>query len=159
MRPKSRALALGSAGALVTATLIAGAVATPAAGANNGQGQDRETRGAAIAAERAAKAGIDWQDCPADWGLVKPIQCGYVSVPLDYADPYGKQIKLAVDRIGNTGTKEERQGALVYNPGGPGGSGLRFPTRVTNSLVPLQAGVVLADGLGESECHDGVPVS
>lgn len=29
------------------------------------------------------------------------------------------------------GTKEERQGALVYNPGGPGGSGLRFPRRVT----------------------------
>ncbi|MGW9033071.1 Kelch repeat-containing protein, partial [Streptomyces sp. NPDC055722] len=25
--------------------------------------------------------------------------------------------------------------------------------------MPLQAGVVLADGLGESECHDGVPVS
>jgi pimeloyl-ACP methyl ester carboxylesterase len=54
-----------------------------------------------------------------------------VSVPLDYAHPYGKQIKLAVDRIGNTGTKAERQGALVYNPGGPGGSGMRFPRRVT----------------------------
>ncbi|MFF4760927.1 alpha/beta hydrolase [Streptomyces sp. NPDC001292] len=135
MRPKSRVLALGSAGALVTATLMAGAVATPAAGANNGQGQDRETRGAAIAAERAAKAGIDWQDCPADLGLSKLIRCGWVSVPLDYADPYGKQIKLAVDRIGNTGTEQERQGALVYNPGGPGGSGLRFPTRVINKTV------------------------
>lgn len=96
-------------GVLVTATLIAGAVAAPSATADSrhgwSHGQSREQRGAAVAADRAAKAGIDWQDCPADWGLVKPIQCGWVSVPLDYAHPHGKQIKLAVDRIGSTGTK------------------------------------------------------
>ncbi|WP_445271026.1 alpha/beta fold hydrolase, partial [Streptomyces sp. DSM 41634] len=57
--------------------------------------------------------------------------------------PYGKQIKLAVDHIGNTGTKAERQGAIVYNPGGPGGSGLRFPTRVTNKN-PVWANVAKA---------------
>ncbi|MFF5498628.1 alpha/beta hydrolase [Streptomyces aquilus] len=132
-RPTRRATAFGSAGVLVTATLIAGAVAAPTANASAGarHGQDREARGVAIAAARAEKAGIDWQDCPADWGLEKPIQCGWVTVPLDYAKPNGKQIKLAVDRIGNTGTPAERQGALVYNPGGPGGSGLRFPRRVT----------------------------
>ncbi|MCT7351987.1 alpha/beta hydrolase [Streptomyces sp. 15-116A] len=134
-RPKRRAVALGSAGVLVTATLISGAVAAPTASATadttTHRGKDREARGVAIAAARAAKTGIDWQDCPADWNLAKPIQCGWVSVPLDYAKPYGKQIKLAVDRIGNTGTKSERQGALLYNPGGPGGSGLRFPARVT----------------------------
>ncbi|NUQ96271.1 MAG: alpha/beta fold hydrolase, partial [Streptomyces sp.] len=145
MRRKKRATALGSAGVLAAATLIAGAVAAPSASATAGArpGKDREARGAAIAAERAAKAGIDWQDCPADWGLEKPIQCGYVSVPVDYAHPYGKQIKLAVDRIGNTGTKEERQGALVYNPGGPGGSGLRFPRRVT-TRNPIWANVAKA---------------
>lgn len=106
-RPKWRTTALGSAGVLVTATLIAGAVTAPAASASGDSrgGQDREARGAAIAAAKAEKAGIDWQDCPADWGLEKPIQCGWVTVPLDYAKPYGKQIKLAVDRIGNTGTK------------------------------------------------------
>ncbi|MFE1337268.1 alpha/beta hydrolase [Streptomyces sp. NPDC058733] len=129
---KRRTAAIGSASVLAAATLIAGAATAPTAYASAGHGQDREARGAAIAAARAAKAGIDWKDCPADWGLAKPIQCGWVSVPLDYAHPYGKQIQLAVDRIGNTGTKQERQGALVYNPGGPGGSGMRFPTRVTN---------------------------
>ncbi|WP_026248717.1 alpha/beta hydrolase [Streptomyces sp. LaPpAH-108] len=129
-RPKNLILALSSAGTLV-ASLIAGAVAAPAATADSRHGQDREARGAAIAAARAAHRGIDWQDCPADWGLAKPIQCGWVTVPVDYAHPHGKQIKLAVDRIGNTGTKQDRQGALVYNPGGPGGSGMRFPTRVT----------------------------
>ncbi|BFO19549.1 hypothetical protein SHKM778_59370 [Streptomyces sp. KM77-8] len=118
---------------LVAATLIAGAVAAPTASAtaDSHHVKDREATGVAIAADRAAKAGIDWQDCPADWNLAAPIQCGWVSVPMDYAKPYGKQIKLAVDRIGNTGTRSERQGALLYNPGGPGGSGLRFPARVT----------------------------
>ncbi|MGW0946251.1 alpha/beta hydrolase [Streptomyces sp. NPDC002623] len=144
IRPNKRTAALGSAGVLVTAALIAGAVAAPTASATSSRsGQDREARGAAVAAERAAKAGIDWQDCPADWGLEKPIQCGWVTVPLDYAKPNGRQIKLAVDRIGNTGTPAERQGALVYNPGGPGGSGLRFPRRVVTK-APVWANVAKA---------------
>ncbi|MFE9774514.1 alpha/beta hydrolase [Streptomyces sp. NPDC005931] len=142
---KRRAAALGPAGVLVTATLIAGAVTAPTASAtaDTHHGSHSEAKGVAIAAARAAKAGIDWQDCPADWNLAKPIQCGWVSVPLDYAKPYGKQIKLAVDRIGNTGTQAERQGALLYNPGGPGGSGLRFPARVTGKN-PVWADVAKA---------------
>ncbi|WP_256726190.1 alpha/beta hydrolase [Streptomyces sp. MNU77] len=128
-----RTTVLGSAGALVAGTLIAGAMAAPAAGADgrrHGRG-DAEARGVAVAAHRAANAGIDWRDCPEDWGLAAPIQCGRVTVPLDYARPNGKKIELAVDRHVSTGTKAERQGALLYNPGGPGGSGLRFPARVT----------------------------
>ncbi|WP_372443624.1 alpha/beta hydrolase [Streptomyces adelaidensis] len=138
MKPTRRAAAFGSAGLLVTATLIAGAVTAPAASAatDTASVQDREAKGVALAAEKAAKKGVKWQDCPESWGLEKPITCGWVTVPLDYAKPNGKQIKLAVDRIGSTGTKKERQGALVYNPGGPGGSGLRFPRRVTTK-APL----------------------
>lgn len=53
-RPKSRLLALGSAGVLVTATLVAGAVSAPTAGAASRPGPDREAKGAGIAANRAA---------------------------------------------------------------------------------------------------------
>ncbi|MDT0550019.1 MULTISPECIES: alpha/beta hydrolase [Streptomyces] len=123
---------LGTAGGVLTGALIAGALATPMASAKaRTPGGAAEARGVAIAAARAAEAGVDWKDCPADWSLEKPIQCGYVTVPLDYAKPGGRTIKLAVDRIGSTGSATERQGALVYNPGGPGGSGLKFPRRVT----------------------------
>ncbi|MFD3915303.1 alpha/beta hydrolase [Streptomyces sp. NPDC058603] len=125
-----RTAVLGSAGTLLTGTLIAGAIAAPAATADGRHHGDPAAYGATVAAERAANKGIDWQDCPADWALEKPIQCGWVSVPLDYTKPNGRQIKIAVDRIGNTGTKQERQGSLVYNPGGPGGSGMAFPRRV-----------------------------
>ena len=57
----------------------------PAANADSRHGGSSEARGVQIAAERAAKQGIDWADCPADWGIAKPIQCGWVTVPLDYA--------------------------------------------------------------------------
>ncbi|MGP3684396.1 alpha/beta hydrolase [Streptomyces sp. IBSNAI002] len=108
--------------------MLAPSATAASAGRDNGAA---EAVGVQIAAARAARTGIDWKDCPADWGFEKPIQCGWVKVPLDYTKPFGKTIDIAVDRIGNTGTKEERQGALVYNPGGPGGSGMRFPRRVT----------------------------
>ncbi|AQW48191.1 alpha/beta hydrolase [Streptomyces violaceusniger] len=127
-----RTALFGVAGGVITGALITGALAAPTAGASERTpGGAAEARGVAVAAATAAKKGIDWADCPADWGLAKPIQCGYVTVPLDYAKPNGRTIKLAVDRIGNTGSASERQGSLIYNPGGPGGSGLRFPTRVT----------------------------
>lgn len=127
-----RTAVLGSAGTLLAGALIAGAVAAPSATADGRHHDNSAAYGAKIAAERAANKGIAWQECPADWGIAKGIQCGWVSVPLDYTKPNGKQIKLAVDRIGNTGTAKERQGALIYNPGGPGGSGMAFPARVVN---------------------------
>ncbi|MER6311288.1 alpha/beta hydrolase [Streptomyces sp. NPDC001657] len=122
---------LGAAGTLVTGALLATAIATPASAGEHHKKGSAEARGVHIAAARAAKKGIDWQDCPADWGLKSPVQCGFVTVPVDYARPGGRTIKIAVDRAVSTGGKEERQGSLLYNPGGPGGSGMRFPTRIT----------------------------
>ncbi|MFF3252753.1 alpha/beta hydrolase [Actinacidiphila glaucinigra] len=123
----------------LTAALIAGTVATAApqtavarsAPKTHGHSGTAEAQGVRIAAAQAARKGIDWAACPADWGIASPVECGWVTVPVDYAKPYGKTIKIAVDRVGNTGTAAERQGALIYNPGGPGGSGMRFPLRVT----------------------------
>lgn len=142
MRPNAIA---GAAGTVLAGTLVAGFLAAPTAGAAQAvPGGAAEAKGVKIAAERAAKSGVKWQDCPADWGqLPKPIQCGFVTVPVDYAKPNGRTIKIAVDRAKSTGTADERQGALVYNPGGPGGSGLRFPTRVT-SKNPLYANIAKA---------------
>lgn len=127
-----RKAALGAAGTLVTGALLTGAIAaTPASAGEQHKTGKAEARGVQTAAARAAKKGIDWQDCPADWGLKPPVQCGYVTVPVDYARPDGRTIKIAVDRAVSTGGKEKRQGSLLYNPGGPGGSGMRFPTRIT----------------------------
>lgn len=103
----------------------------PVAGAPAHNDRSAAARGVAVAAARAAAKGVNWEECPQSWGLASPIQCGYVTVPVDYAHPDGRTIKLAVSRARNTGSEDERQGSLVYNPGGPGGSGLDFPTYIT----------------------------
>ncbi|MEU5019844.1 alpha/beta hydrolase [Streptomyces angustmyceticus] len=54
------------------------------------------------------------------------VECGTLTVPLDYARPDGKKIHLTVSRIRAT-ARRERQGTLVFNPGGPGASSMEFP--------------------------------
>ncbi|MFH9662145.1 alpha/beta hydrolase [Streptomyces sp. NPDC017248] len=125
-----------AAGSLLLTSLIAapaggasGAPGTPAAGS-------AELRGTAVAVARARAAGIDFGPCaPADVpGTPAGVRCGTVSVPLDYAHPDGRQIKLTVSRARasqkdphNSKRKVPRQGALVFNPGGPGATGMYFP--------------------------------
>ncbi|MEU4876437.1 alpha/beta hydrolase [Streptomyces sp. NPDC021608] len=90
--------------------------------------------GVALAAARAAAEGVDFGKCSDAQGLPGAMQCGTVSVPLDYAHPDGRQITLAVSRVQathrdphNSKRRVPGQGALVFNPGGPGGSGRYFP--------------------------------
>ncbi|WP_267242240.1 alpha/beta fold hydrolase [Streptomyces sp. PR69] len=86
-----------------------------------------EAAGVEVAAARAAVSGVDFGRCHKEEMLPASVECGTVSVPLDYADPTGEQIELTVSRTGARGEPGERQGALVYNPGGPGASSMYFP--------------------------------
>ncbi|WP_309144380.1 alpha/beta fold hydrolase [Streptomyces sp. BR123] len=79
-------------------------------------------------ARRPAGGGLVFGPCPEAEELPSPIRCASLAVPLDYARPGGPQIRLTVSRVPATGRGgAARQGALVYNPGGPGASGLFFP--------------------------------
>jgi pimeloyl-ACP methyl ester carboxylesterase len=140
-----RTLVLVSAGALIAGAIAAVPAAsagatTATAGATTagrpGVVTVPESVGEVIAAANARHSGVQWAACPTDWALAALVQCGWVTVPVDYTKPFGATVKLAVDRAASTGTAAEHQGALVYNPGGPGGSGLRFPVRIANS-APL----------------------
>ncbi|HUY63577.1 MAG TPA: alpha/beta hydrolase, partial [Acidimicrobiales bacterium] len=51
------------------------------------------------------------------------LQCGSLDVPLDYAEPAGPQIELALIRHPAL-DPAARIGSIVINPGGPGGSGV-----------------------------------
>lgn len=56
-------------------------------------------------------------------------------MPLDYTKPRGRQIEVAISRIKADPAK--RRGVLLFNPGGPGGSGLAYPL----DLQPLLGSV------------------
>ena len=61
-----------------------------------------------------------------------------LSVPLDYAHPSGRHIKIAVSRVRHTSSKADYQGVILVNPGGPGGPGLSMAT--LGDYVPHHAG-------------------
>ncbi|MFH8935760.1 alpha/beta hydrolase [Streptomyces griseosporeus] len=63
---------------------------------------------------------VSWTRCKGD-GMPKDLQCGKVTVPLDYARPGGPTLDLAVARYRATG---HRIGSVVLNFGGPGGPGV-----------------------------------
>ncbi|MFC7302851.1 alpha/beta hydrolase [Streptomyces monticola] len=116
----------GFAGSLVLTALVAAP-----AGSAPAPPQPAEAGGSAVAAKRAAAAGLDWAPCSGDEALPPPVECASVLVPIDYAHPDGKQIKLTVSRVKAKGKPAERQGAFVFNPGGPGASGMFWPMAAT----------------------------
>ncbi|MFB7368498.1 alpha/beta hydrolase [Streptomyces sp. NPDC056222] len=61
---------------------------------------------------------LRWKACTAS----SPFDCATVKVPLDYDDPGGRSIELAVVRRKAT-RSDQRIGTLFFNPGGPGGPG------------------------------------
>jgi pimeloyl-ACP methyl ester carboxylesterase len=65
---------------------------------------------------------ITWGACSSSSLAGSGAECGFLSVPLDWDHPTGKKIELAVSRLKATAPK--RQGIMLVNPGGPGGSGL-----------------------------------
>ncbi|AGL14167.1 alpha/beta hydrolase [Actinoplanes sp. N902-109] len=81
---------------------------------------------------------ISWGSCTDPTLVSAKAECGYLSVPLDYAKPGGTTIKLAVSRIRSTVSPQGRQGVMLVNPGGPGGSGLSLS--VLGRYVPAGAG-------------------
>ncbi|WP_326754642.1 alpha/beta hydrolase [Streptomyces hirsutus] len=68
---------------------------------------------------------IDWGRCEASGDTPAPgeeWQCGTLRVPLDWSEPDGGTIGLALIRAKATG--DDRLGSLLFNFGGPGGSGV-----------------------------------
>lgn len=121
-----RILIAATAGALAVglANVSAGAATPPVAGAAATTHARATTSSAA-----AARTKIHWGVCPtgsydyASYG----IQCASIAVPLDYAHPHGRKIHLEISRKKHDPSVGKYKGALVLNPGGPGGSGLIMP--------------------------------
>jgi len=108
------------------------------------------------AAAHPPSSTVDWTACPAYsdaalevmvppehrerfTSLLARLECGTVSVPLDYRRPAGRQITVALTRLPAL-DQAHRLGSLALNPGGPGGSGYLMPVEL----------------LTRSETHEGL---
>jgi pimeloyl-ACP methyl ester carboxylesterase len=60
----------------------------------------------------------DWSPSPSDDGL----EFAFIEAPLDYADPAGPRISLAISRL-RASDPDRRRGTLLSLNGGPGGDG------------------------------------
>lgn len=81
---------------------------------------------------------VSWGTC-ADAGLRQSgARCGLMTVPLDYAQPKGPKIKIALSWIKHTTADSSAQGLMLVNPGGPGASGLAMSQ--IGQWVPKGAG-------------------
>src|SRR5215203_1001080 len=79
----------------------------------------------------ATPTALTWSDCESGEGW----ECATLSVPLDYSDPTGPTIDLALTRL-PAGDPGRRIGALFFNPGGPGGAGVRVLHQLGMVLFP-----------------------
>ncbi|MFI8350974.1 alpha/beta hydrolase [Streptomyces sp. NPDC085596] len=113
-RPRAAAL---TTGAVLVAALLAGC------GGGSGHGD-------------LTKQKLEWEDCPApseaEGGGPAPSplpggtkwQCATMKAPLNWGEPKGDTIGIALIRAKADGPAKDRIGSLVFNFGGPGGSGV-----------------------------------
>jgi len=99
----------------------------------------------AQAAPQAPAAAPDFQPAPAKFGtctaprlVAAKAECATVTVPMDYTNPEGATVGLAISRVKHTVAEARYQGITLVNPGGPGGSGLGLST--LGAAVPNKVG-------------------
>ncbi|GLW97841.1 alpha/beta hydrolase [Microtetraspora sp. NBRC 16547] len=100
---------------------ISGIVALAATGCGPGRAQITPTHMDGVSIIQSPQS-LTWGACegvPASAGF----QCATLKVPLDYSHPEGQTIGIALVRHPAT-DKQNRIGSLVFNFGGPGGSGV-----------------------------------
>ncbi|MFD0550536.1 alpha/beta hydrolase [Streptomyces rectiviolaceus] len=127
-----RSAALAAAGVLVAGLAVG-------CGGSDGDGGKDDAKPAPTGPEQSPKPDasstlpasltsqkLDWGGCKATGGDPAPgseWQCSTLKVPLDYAKPDGETIDVALIRARSTG-EGKRIGSLLFNFGGPGGSGV-----------------------------------
>ncbi|HVX23029.1 MAG TPA: alpha/beta hydrolase [Acidimicrobiales bacterium] len=120
-----------AAGAVPAGAMAAGAMAAGAGSPVAGAATGRLGAAGRLGATGAAPA-IRWSPCDGQAGY----RCGTVRVPVDYRHPGGPSVAVAViekpaaDPVGSPGV-------LLFNPGGPGESGVQI-LPVLASLVPAE---------------------
>ena len=119
-RSRSVAIGLRAAGAMALALVLSSCTLIGGdSGAKSPSTPNPEIAAAAPAELRSYYTQqVDWAPCESDF------ECAKIKVPLDYSKPDGESIEIAALKLPSKGNSKE--GSLLVNPGGPGGSGYDF---------------------------------
>jgi len=87
---------------------------------------------------------IAWGACTDKLAEDPVLECATLAVPLDYDTPDGDTLDLALVRVPAT---DDRKGAVLFNPGGPGNSGFE-PIAVSGGVIQSELGLTHFDIVG-----------
>ena len=123
-----------------TSNSAAGTSQTTGSNSSNSSGGSTGSRGTSVpkGLESFYNQDLTWTDCTDD-ATGTAFQCATVTVPLDYDNPQGQTITVALKKLSSTSSSP--RGSVFLNPGGPGGSGI--------SLINAQAELYKSGDLSE----------
>ena len=87
---------------------------------------------------------LDWKQCDDPKVHDPSLECATLQVQLDYGNPTGNTIDMALIKLPASG---DRDGAMLFNPGGPGGSGFDF-IALSGAGLASNLGVTTLDLIG-----------
>ncbi|MEV5872561.1 alpha/beta hydrolase [Streptomyces tendae] len=86
--------------------------------------------------QKDTTASLKWGPCPKEAAGPR-VECATLQVPLNYDEPDGRQIEIAVSRLASE-QPSKRRGVLFTNPGGPGAAGLSYPAALAALGMPKE---------------------
>ncbi len=125
-----------------TALAVAAALLTAGCSGSGSSDDDSREKGGNGDDGKGGKgnvAALDWGECKASGDAPAPgddWQCATLQVPLDWSKPEGSTIGLALIRAKATGG--DRAGSLLFNFGGPGGSGVSMMPSYASTVSKLR---------------------
>jgi pimeloyl-ACP methyl ester carboxylesterase len=108
--------------------------ASGAASASGAPSAGEAAAGSAAIVPRAST--LHWQACT---GELAGLKCASLQVPLNYADPGGRKITVALSMVPATAPPGKQQGVMLVNPGGPGEPGRSLAGDVAGGISPQVA--------------------
>jgi len=123
------------------AALVAGAVAMAACTPKSSWEQSTIPEGLDVYYTQK----VEWISCADDDGFstgvpkidelneLDTLECAWMTVPMDYANPSGETIEIALGRS----VAKKSKGSVVVNPGGPGSSGVELVPSLATDAGPV----------------------
>jgi pimeloyl-ACP methyl ester carboxylesterase len=124
-------LLVALAAALTALAACTSSKATSTSGSTGGGASAGASTGASSAAGVGA---VKWQSCNIAGVIGATMKCASLSVPLNYSDPSGRKITLALTEVPASAPASQQLGDLLVNPGGPGASGRSLAASVAQGL-------------------------